>query len=148
MGLIDEIPIPRDMTYEEYTFANLAIEYRKKYEPVFLSSMETCKKYFNQLQESIYVISAYIISYEHAIESLNFAHKQLEKTLDTLVEITDTNLYKIRGQIIEEKTKNRHLAWDLSAKVTKMKKILDIMNEKSKLVVEINNDLDLRRPWA
>ena len=141
MGLIDDIEVPPVIFEVAKTIPEMN-DYVKQYMPVFESSMAKCKEYYSDLQEAIYTIGLYIISYEHAIESLDFSKKQLENALEKISEITDDNIDEVRNKLNEDINSNRKIVVHLEDKKGKFEGILEKLNEKSKQVVEKNLSLE------
>ncbi len=141
MGLIDEIEVPPVIFGTANNIVEMK-EYVKQYMPVFEASMAKCKEYYNDLQEAIFTIGSYIISYEHAIESLDFSKKQLEKALAKLSEITDENIDEIISKLNKDIESNKKIVIHLEDKKGKFEEILEKLNEKSKQAVEKNLSLE------
>jgi DNA repair exonuclease SbcCD ATPase subunit len=140
MGLIEDIQIPdfpRDFSKNE----NI-LYYKNNVSPIVKESMEKCKQYYNELQEAIYTVSSYIISYQHTLESLEFSKKQMEKAREKLQEIDDSNFNVVRNHLNYNINRNSVLDRDLNAKILRLRQILDKLNEDSAEVIRKNAILD------
>ena len=141
---IENIPFPRKRTPEEMNGVDVAkaqhyVEYARG---VIESSMALCKEYYEQLQDALYTVGAYITAYDRAIESNDYSYIQVLNAYDSLGEIEDENKTKINNNLEKYFKNNRDLSEVLLEKRKSLKNLYDNLNTLSARVIEINNDLD------
>ena len=141
---IDDIPFPRERTKEEHYDVDFekAMAYEEYAEGVIESSMAKCKELYQKLQDAMYTVGIYTISYDRAIESADFSLKQIEKAQECMSEITDENKNEIENKIEKYIQDNADLKKVLKSKRDALEHLYNTLNSLSARVININNQLD------
>lgn len=143
---IDDIPFPRERTSEEHYNVDIekAIAYEEYASGVIESSMAKCKELYEKLQDAMFTVGTYTLSYDRAIESADFSLKQIQKVQECMSEITDEteNKIEIDSNIEKYIQDNADLKNVLQSKRDALENLYYTLNDLSARVININNQLD------
>lgn len=129
MGLLDDLHVPYSTDADAVDKCN--------------AIMDKCKVYYEDLLEAKLSANAYIICYQHAQESIDFAVSQFQQAYDEFdTSIEDTNKADILKALKEAIEESRKIQTMIDEKIEDLNAINTKLAEYLTRVADINNEAD------